>query len=226
MRGNDYLGGGGVFLLGLGLLGVNASHMRTLEEHDGDPENDVHVNGQNVSNDRLVVDASADKRQGGADVLGVAEVLVRTILNGSIEQETKAVAVVHSLDSERVQGPEVQESSGDEADGSEDSSDGGRKQDKRASIRGDGEVDEVVADEGTQDQVDSVDVDGVLSNHLRESASVVLEASSGVVVSNMQDHGQDGDLAWSGVDLLPHKLDELGAGDPGEGDFKAECAHG
>lgn len=35
----------------------------------------------------------------------------------------------------------------------------------------------------------------------------------------------DGDLAWSGVDLLPQKFDELGAGDPGEGDFEAECAH-
>lgn len=101
-----------------------------------------------------------------------------------------------------LQGPEVQESTGDEADGSKDSGDGGRQQDKlidqtkryddedtfpfchqvefisqlariertkdtyRASIRGDGKVDEVVADEGTQDQVDSVEVDGVLSKHL------------------------------------------------------------
>jgi hypothetical protein len=73
-----------------------------LKEQDRDPEDDVHVRGQDVSDNRLVVHGGADQRQGRAHVLGVAHVLVRAVRHGRIKQEPEAVAVVHALDPERL----------------------------------------------------------------------------------------------------------------------------
>lgn len=75
-----------------------------LKEQDRDPEDNVHICCQDVTDQGLVINGSADKRQGRADVLRIAHVLVRTICDWSIKQESKAVAIVHSLDSERLSG--------------------------------------------------------------------------------------------------------------------------